>query len=110
MELNELEKIVVAGESETAEFKKSTAQLTRAGETLCAFLNSQGGRVFVGVTSEGKIVGQQVADSTLREIAAMLARFEPPALISQERLRLPNGSEVLILSAPRRGRQRPVHV
>ena len=100
MELNELEKIVVAGESETAEFKKSTAQLTRAGETLCAFLNSQGGRVFVGVTSEGKIVGQQVADSTLREIAAMLARFEPPALISQERLRLPNGSEVLILSAP----------
>lgn len=100
MELNELEKIVSFGESETVEFKKSTAQLTRAGETLCAFLNSQGGRAFVGVTPEGKIVGQQVADSTLREVAAMLARFEPPALISQERLRLPNGSEVLILSAP----------
>ena len=100
MELADLEKIVAGGESETVEFKKSTAQLARAGETLCAFLNGQGGRVFIGVTPEGKIVGQQVADSTLREVAAMLARFEPPSLISQERLRLLNGSEVLVLSAP----------
>ena len=100
MELNELERIVAAGESETVEFKKSTSQITRAGETLCAFLNGQGGRVFVGVTPEGRIVGQQFADSTLRDVAAMLARFEPPALISQDRLRLSNGLEVLILSAP----------
>ncbi len=100
MELNELERIVAAGESETVEFKKSTAQITRAGETLCAFLNGQGGRVFVGVTPEGRIVGQQFADSTLRDVAAMLARFDPPALISQDRLRLSNGSEVLILCAP----------
>lgn len=31
-----LQAIVTTGESETVEFKKSTAQLTRAGETLCA--------------------------------------------------------------------------
>ena len=93
MTLQDLEQLVAAGESETVEFKKSTAQLTRAGETLCAFLNGQGGRVFMGVTPEGRILGQQVADSTLREVAAMLARFEPPALISQERIGLPNGAE-----------------
>jgi len=95
MKLVDLEKIVAAGESETVEFKKSTAQLTRVGQTLSAFLNGQGGRVFIGVSPEGKVVGQQVADSTLREVAAMLARFEPAALISQERVRLPNGSEDL---------------
>lgn len=100
MDLVELEKITAAGESETVEFKKSTGQLTRAGETLCAFLNGQGGRVFIGVTPEGKVVGQQIADATLREVAVALARFEPPALISQERITLANGSEILVLSAP----------
>ena len=99
MDLAELKKIVAAGESETVEFKKSTGQLRRAGETLCAFLNGQGGRVFIGVTPQGKAVGQQITDSTLREVAAMLARFEPPAPISQGRIRLPNGPEALVLAA-----------
>jgi ATP-dependent DNA helicase RecG len=100
MTLQDLEQIVAAGESETMEFKKSTAQLPRAGETLCAFLNGQGGRVFIGITPEGRVLGQQIADSTLREVAATLARFEPPALISRERIALPGGSEVIVLSAP----------
>ena len=100
MTLQHLEQVIAGGESETVEFKKSTAQLTRAGETLCAFLNCQGGRVFIGVTPEGRVVGQQITDSTLREVAATLARFEPAAVISQERIGLPNGLEVLVLSAP----------
>jgi ATP-dependent DNA helicase RecG len=100
MTIQELEQIAAGGESETVEFKKSTAQLPRAGEALCAFLNGQGGRVFIGVTEEGRIVGQQVSDGTLREIAAMLARFEPPALVSQERISLSNGREVLVLAVP----------
>ncbi len=59
MELKELQRLAESGESETVEFKKSTAQLPRAGETLCAFLNGQGGRVLIGVTSDGKIVVKQ---------------------------------------------------
>ncbi|MBD3162861.1 MAG: hypothetical protein GF355_14260 [Candidatus Eisenbacteria bacterium] len=44
-----LEKAVAGGESETLEFKKSTGQLTRAGEALCGFLNGTGGKVVIGV-------------------------------------------------------------
>jgi predicted HTH transcriptional regulator len=55
MTLQDLEQIVAAGESETVEFKQSTGQLTRAGETLCAFLNCQGGGVFIGITAEGRM-------------------------------------------------------
>jgi ATP-dependent DNA helicase RecG len=99
MELEELQRIVAAGESETVEFKKSTGLLTRAGETLCAFLNGSGGRVFFGIAPDGQIVGQQVSDKTQREVAAMLARFEPAAKIETERLHLANGHEVLVLKA-----------
>jgi predicted HTH transcriptional regulator len=38
MNLQDLEQIIIGRESETVKFKKSTAQLTPAGETLSAFL------------------------------------------------------------------------
>ena len=66
MILQDLEKIIAGGESKTVEFKKSTAQLTRAGETLCTFLNGQGGRVFIGVTLECRVVGQQITGTFYR--------------------------------------------
>jgi predicted HTH transcriptional regulator len=46
----------LTGESATLEFKKSTAELRRTGETLCGFLNGDGGRVLIGVTPAGKAV------------------------------------------------------
>ena len=91
MDLRELQSIVAAGESETVEFKKSTAQLPRVGETLCAFLNGNGGRVLIGVSPDGKITGQEVADKTQQEIARMLDRFEPPAPVESRVVALPGG-------------------
>ena len=58
MDRNELEHLVQQGESETLEFKKSTAQFRRAMETLCGMLNGSGGRVLIGVTPRGCILGQ----------------------------------------------------
>lgn len=43
MDLTDVAGMIAGGESETLEFKKSTAQLTRVAETLCAFLKAQGG-------------------------------------------------------------------
>jgi ATP-dependent DNA helicase RecG len=51
-----------------AELKRSTAELKRAGETLCAFLNGGGGRAVIGVGPDGRLVGQEVADITLRSV------------------------------------------
>lgn len=87
-----------AGESETQEWKRSTAELRRAGATHCAFLS--GGRVLIGVPPRGQMSGQDVADSTLRDIAAILGRFEPPARIEMSRVPLANGREMIALEAP----------
>jgi ATP-dependent DNA helicase RecG len=43
-------------ESVTLEHKKSTAQLTSAAQTLCAFLNADGGEVIIGVAPEERII------------------------------------------------------
>jgi ATP-dependent DNA helicase RecG len=49
MNVGVLQALIAQGESETLEFKRSTAELKRAGETLCAFLNGEGGKVLIGV-------------------------------------------------------------
>lgn len=101
MDLKELKRIVATGESDKVEFKKSTAQLPRTGETLCAFLNGDGGRILIGVSPDGTISGQAVADKTQREIARMLDRFEPPAPVETELVPLSGGKRsVVVLRAP----------
>ena len=107
MIFSDLVKLVAEGESETLEFKKSTGQLQRAGETLCAFLNGKGGRVFFGVTDSGKIVGQEATDSTLQAIAEMIRRLEPSIHISVQQFAVPDVERrVIVLEAvPVPGRQ-----
>lgn len=79
MNLDQVEKIVAQGESETVEFKKTTALLPAAFKTVCAFLNGKGGTVLIGVSDKGKITGQEVSDSTRKEIAKKISDIEPPA-------------------------------
>lgn len=53
--------------------------------------------MLIGVTPSGRVVGQQVSDSTMRDITSVLERLEPPAHIDIERVPLDDGNEVLVL-------------
>lgn len=92
----ELDQLIQQRESTTLEFKKSTALLPKIGETLCGFLNGKGGKVLIGISDEGKVIGQHVSDHTLREIAEILKKFEPPPLIEIDlRRHLPISGKIL---------------
>ena len=95
---------VTAGESETLEFKKSTAEKDRACRTLCAFANGQGGRLLFGVTPSGKLVGQTVTDRTLEELAQEFRSFEPPLFPTVDRVPIGPGRELLALTVARGAR------
>lgn len=51
--------LIERGECATVEFKESTAALhcEKIVETLCAFMNMEGGTIFIGVNDSGEIVG-----------------------------------------------------
>ncbi len=99
MNLEQLRQLVAEGESERLEFKKSTGELRGGMETLCGMLNANGGQVLFGVTDAGRIVGQQISDQTLREVAAELSRLEPLASVIQTRVKVTETLEVLMLDA-----------
>src|SRR5579884_4188183 len=98
MSLTEVRDWLDQGESETLEFKKSTAELQAAFRTLCGFLNASGGTVVIGIAPDSKKdLGQQVSDHTLRHIAEAAGRIEPPTRVDQRRVPLGNDKRDLIV-------------
>lgn len=79
MTLEELKKLIADDEGETVEVKETTGQRVDACETLCAFLNKDGGTVVFGVTKKGKLTGQLMADTTKRDLFEVFQKFEPAA-------------------------------
>jgi ATP-dependent DNA helicase RecG len=96
------------GESETFELKATTSSgcRTAAAKTLCAFLNTRGGRILFGVEPDGKVKGQTVSDKTLRDVAATFSEIEPPVFPAVEAVAVGNGQSVVVASVEK-GHNRP---
>ena len=69
--------IAAKDESRVLELKQSTGELYKAMTSACAFLNTDGGWLFFGVTPKLQVVGQNVTDPTRQEIAIALRKIEP---------------------------------
>jgi ATP-dependent DNA helicase RecG len=54
---NTLSILLLQGENETIEFKRSTGELKEAMQTLCAFFNGTGGTVIFGIKPDATIEG-----------------------------------------------------
>lgn len=65
---NTIRSMLAAGESKRLEFKSSNVGLDGLGATICAFLNSGGGQILVGVRDDGTVEG----DADARRIEEML--------------------------------------
>ncbi len=78
----------LGSESETVEFKKSTGEHKEALQTIGAMLNKHGrGELYFGVKDNGKVIGQDVTDATIRQIASWISdKIEPSISPTIERL------------------------
>ena len=96
--IEELKQIIAKKESQTLEFKTSTATLHAAFEAICAFLNGSGGQVLIGVNDKGSILGQDVSDSTQQAIAKEMSRLEPAPMghIDVEYVAALNNKQVIV--------------
>ena len=57
MDQEEVRAIIKNGEGQRTEFKKSFSEDNEAIESLCAFVNADGGSVFFGISSNGEKKG-----------------------------------------------------
>jgi predicted HTH transcriptional regulator len=73
--------LLSTGESQVLEFKASFDKA--AIESLVAFANARGGKVLVGVSDTGKIIGTTVGKETLNEWLGQIKSATSPALIPE---------------------------
>ena len=105
---NTIRGILARGESARVEFKSAAASLKTLGETICAFLNSGGGQIVVGVRDDGQIEGE-VSAKKIESLLRPLSGGTPPGGliapnavwdVSEERL---DGGSVAIIDVPSGG-------
>ncbi len=100
MYIDAIKALIASGESRTLELKKSTGELKDGMHAACAFLISEGGWLFFGVTPKSlKIVGQEVTDNTQQEIAQALAGLEPACDVHVEYIDVPDrpGNKIIAM-------------
>ncbi|MDT8287165.1 MAG: ATP-binding protein, partial [Elusimicrobiales bacterium] len=64
--------LIRKGESETVEFKESFGK--DALETACAFANTRGGTILIGVTDAGVVLGAAAGEATTRDWVNQIAQ------------------------------------
>ena len=68
-------------ESETIEFKKSTAELKDAVISISAILNKHGrGEVYFGIKDDGMVVGQMIGKNTIKEVTQTIVDNVEPKI------------------------------
>lgn len=73
-------RIVAQGEGRQIELKEGVAADGRIARTLCAFANTRGGVVLVGVSDRGRILGVSRPRAVAESLAALAARAVEPAV------------------------------
>lgn len=89
MTIEDIKKLIAKDETRVLELKKTTGELIKGMQTLCAFLNSDGGWLFFGVTPQLGILGQNITDNTQREIAHEMSKIEPAISLPIEIVDIP---------------------
>lgn len=104
--LDQIRTWAASGESEVMEFKRSTGVRREAVQTVCAMLNTRGGRVLFGVEPDGKVLGQQIGDQTIEDISREIQELEPPVFPSIDRVPAEGNREVIVITVTQ-GHARP---
>jgi ATP-dependent DNA helicase RecG len=84
MDIEELKFIIAQGEGYKLEFKESFSD--SIGKEICAFANSKGGKILVGVADDGKIKGVTSSNVVKSRIYDMARNFDPPLRITVEEI------------------------
>ncbi|PNV78149.1 MAG: hypothetical protein C0200_02565 [Thermoproteota archaeon] len=88
--------MILKGESEELEFKKSLSEMKEILETVCAFANSHGGIVLIGIDDDGSIVGVKISNKAVQKLEREIHdRIEPSVY---PRIRIIPIDEKIVLS------------
>ena len=97
-EMKQILGIIKSGESETVEFKSSFDR--EAIETIVAFVNTRGGKVFIGVTDSGDVKGVEIGKETLQSWINQVKQNTSSTVIPDIDVYEIKGKSIAVLEVP----------
>ncbi len=103
MTRDEIERLIMAGEGLTIEFKASFPKnATDFAHDIAAFSNTEGGTILVGVDDQGKTLGVPNPDETMQRIVGVANSICKPALRpDMGKTSLEHGQQVVWVTIPK---------
>ena len=102
-----LKEIIESGESEITEFKTSLAEWRDVVETISAFSNRNGGRVFIGVADNCDVVGVDIGKNTIEKLTNQIKQNTDPVTYPSIRVEEIGGKQVIVVDVDESA-QKPV--
>ena len=96
MDNNSIKQLIARGEGVRVEFKSSFNQ--DAIVTLNAFVNTEGGKVLIGVNDDGSPVGKSIGKEDVQKWINEVKSKTEPCIVPDEKLFKYKGKDVVVLS------------
>ena len=80
--IEDLALILSKGESYTVEFKESADK--SIDDEACAFANASGGKIYVGISDKGKVVGADTSNAARSRLQDTINKIEPRLAVNVE--------------------------
>ena len=101
--IEKIKELIASGEGIDVEFKESAKKLNKnVFETVCSFLNRNGGHLFLGINDDGKIIGLSNPEKLLKEFVTQannLQKLNPTFYFSPEIVEI-EGKKIIYIYVP----------
>ncbi len=94
----DIRKLISQGELETVEFKQSTGEWKEIIETIAAFANTIGGKIFIGISKTGKILGADVGKNTIEDLTNKISINLDPKIHPRVSIEKTNGKSLIVIT------------
>lgn len=93
-------KILENKETENIEFKSSLSEKRQIGETVSAFSNNSGGKIFVGINDDAEIIGVAIGSRTLEDLANYIISNTDPRLYVSIKVGSVDNKDIIVIEVP----------
>jgi ATP-dependent DNA helicase RecG len=97
MNKDDLLKIIGYSESTNVEWKPSLSQINEITETISAFSNTEGGKIVIGVSKTGKLLGVELGKGTIEHLTNKISQNTDPKIHPRITTQKVYGKSIIIL-------------
>lgn len=85
-------------ETKNIEFKKSVGEWKEIIETVCAFANTDGGQIYVGISPSGEILGINIGKDTIEDLTNKIIINTDPKIYPEISIKKIDNKEILVIN------------